>query len=103
MRSVVVSGSLSKNLPSDGNPRLKLSRRTLTRMMELLETVNTSIVRYNKAVAIRRKITVVVPSQLYIDKFWSRKLFEHGVEEWVISTSEKIYQFKWDQIIRKLE
>jgi hypothetical protein len=80
---------------------MKLSRRTLARMMELLEVVNRTLARGRPSGLIAGRVVRTDPHE--IPKYWSRKLFEEEFPEWFIAHAESMYSFDWDRILRDLD
>jgi hypothetical protein len=79
---------------------MQLSRRTLSRMLELLDkicaTFEAGALRYSE-----------MTGNDYWEgeatsKYWSRLLFEHEFSDWMIARIEESYHFDWDRIVRDL-
>jgi hypothetical protein len=80
---------------------LKLSRRTLARMMEFLEHLNKTFESWERRRAERERRRYWEGEAT--SKFWSRLLFEHEFPEEVVQHAEKHYKFDWDRIVRSLD
>src|SRR2546423_14413010 len=79
---------------------MQLSRRTLARVMEHLDTIGATFEGGARRDSERTKTQYWEGEAT--SKHWSRILFEHEIPDWVIAHAERHYHFDWDRIVRDL-
>jgi hypothetical protein len=79
---------------------MQLSRRTLTRLLEVIDSINAAFEGVARRASEHARTNYIHGEATW--KQWERILFEHEVPDFVLDHAGSQYQFDWDRMVRDL-